>query len=348
MIQSLLNDTYSKKDDKEAEQQGVLQQQQQSSSVRKISQDDEFNQNAQTRWKTPTKKSTTSKVAIWTQNVGSQTSGREHENYTYGSQEEFETDEDEYIKNDHKRNSRTRVEIENVSDAMKHCIERIQSQLQRAEDEHSDMNVPIGGDAHARKMILGLLPDKLIRELFLETIMQRKAWPRIRCLFGSPPYAFLLPEDANLLHAGGFSSGRALMAYSNPERGASYNQFGFAHFTDQHLREYRIMDSVESKLYRRLPYDISIYRSQTSIHLNVRIRKLSTKTRISFLKDSNKRQTVLMPQVGETLEVKYASGMQKVWHQAERDKNVVTSIVVKSVVRRSSNSSTAVIVGKIK
>ena len=93
--------------------------------------------------------------------------------------------------------------LNTIMDAMNYCKKLVNIQINKAEDCNAPINESIIGDSVTRKAITILLPSSFIRTLFIETYSNRKAWPRIRPLFGLPPYSFLRPEDAEQIRASG-------------------------------------------------------------------------------------------------------------------------------------------------
>lgn len=232
--------------------------------------------------------------------------------------------------------------LDTLADAMEYCQGLVEVQLQRAKDQSAQMNVSINGDSHVRRAITTLLPDAFIRELFLTTTRSKEAWPRIRSLFGAPPFNFLRPEDAGLIRATGISSGRTNMAYNAPNDAASYAQFGESHLVDEFLRQYRVVPSGVPREGDQLPCDIERIAVASDIHLNVRVPKRSKEERNALLKDATKRKAVFFPQVGETLTVRYSQKLQLVWRRTLAN-DTTLRVVVKQVAPRSATSSTAAV-----
>jgi hypothetical protein len=240
------------------------------------------------------------------------------------------------------KTKRGEQKLDTVADAMDYCRELIDVQLKRAKDQQAKMNESIYGDAHARKAITTLLPDQYIRHLFLSTTRSRDAWPRIRPLFGTPPYNFLRPEDAGTIRASGIAAGRTNMTYDRANETAAYAQFGAGHLVDDFLREYRVVTIQEPRDTDTLPCDIQRIGPQRPIYMNVRVPKRSKEERLELLKDISKRRAVLFPAVGEVLNVKYSSGLQQVW--GSKANNLANAkVMVKSMVPRSATGSTAAI-----
>ena len=134
----------------------------------------------------------------------------------------------------------SRSKINTIEDAVNYCSALIEKQLERSREKRPPSNTAIHGDAEARRATLTLLPDTFVRDLFLRTTRDFRNWPRIKPLFGSPPYVFLRPEDAGLINASGISSKRSNMAYSKVGETAAYSQFGNEHLIDKYGREYRV------------------------------------------------------------------------------------------------------------
>lgn len=233
--------------------------------------------------------------------------------------------------------------IETIGEAQEYCEALVKKQLERAEEQKPEMNTPIYGDMQARKAISTLLPDEIIRELFLRTTKKREAWPRLRSLFGVPPYNFLRPEDAGMVRAAGIASGRVNMTYDRAGETAAYSQFGTGHLVDSYLREYRIVPIVAVSVSDNLPCDIERMGPSAYVYMNVRVPKRSREEKNILLKDATKRRAVVFPQVGEELTVQYSDALRQVWGTKANTRNL-TRVVVKSMVPRSATGSTAAVV----
>lgn len=240
---------------------------------------------------------------------------------------------------------RKRVEqrLNTIADAVEYCRDLIRIQLERANDKRAPMNEAIYGDAHARRAVTTLLPEQFTRELFFETARSTNNLPRIRPLFGVPPYNFLRPEDAGLIRAGGIASGRTNMTYDRLNATASYSQFGASHLVDSYFREYRVVTVRKPRETDMLPCDFERVDPQKPIYLNVRVPKRSKEERMALLKDMSKRRAVMFPAVGEILTVNYSTGLQAVWG-SKANARMDTKIEVKSMVPRSSTGATAAMV----
>ena len=129
--------------------------------------------------------------------------------------------------------------LNTLGDAYEHCHSLVERQLDKAVREHAATNMAIPGDLSVRAAILLLLPEDFQRRLFLQTARTPATWPRLRPLFGAPPYHFLRPEDGGALRAGGFAKARVQMVYQVPGMVPSVSQFA-AQYVDEYDRSYRI------------------------------------------------------------------------------------------------------------
>lgn len=236
--------------------------------------------------------------------------------------------------------------IETIGEALDYCRELIAKQMDRAEKAAPPMNESIYGDSQARKAVVTLLPDELIRALFLRTTRDPKAYPRLKPLFGTPPYHFLRPEDAGLVRAAGISSSRTNMTYERVGETAAYGQFGSAHLIDEFSREYRVLPTRSVQMADSLPFDMGSFSVSQPVFMNVRVPKRSKEQKVALMKDQTKRRAVVFPYVGETLRVRYSDGLRRVWGQREDDDRV-SQILVKQMIPRSVNGATAAVVGVV-
>ena len=161
--------------------------------------------------------------------------------------------------------------LNTIAEAMDYCQSLVELQIQRANEKNTPMNTAVYGDSHARKAIMTLLPDAFIRDLFLNTTRLKDAWPRIRTLFGAPPFNFLKPEDAGLIRAEGIAWRRVNMTYDTSKEVASYSQFGESHLVDDFLRQYRVLPQGAPRSTDHLPCDIERIDPSTAVLFNVRV-----------------------------------------------------------------------------
>tara|TARA_Y100000389_G_C17444404_1_gene510669 strand:- start:68 stop:1150 length:1083 start_codon:yes stop_codon:yes gene_type:complete len=210
------------------------------------------------------------------------------------------------------------VNMQTIDQAKEHCEALLNRQLERAEQQLPPMNTPIYGDAQTRRAMLMLLPDAALRDLFLQASRSRKAWPRLRSLFGAPPYVFLRPEDAGLVRASGIATGRTSMTYDSAASTANYSQFGTGHLIDDFLREYKILPRQAPDGRDPLPFDMS-NTTESVLFMNVRVPKRRRADKIALLKDQSKRAAVLFPLVGEVIRTRYSPGLCSVWSGGSDD-----------------------------
>ena len=90
-----------------------------------------------------------------------------------------------------RRNPRQQM-LTTVGDILQFCRDLVAKQVERALDlrDAAKPNEQITGDALVRTAFQTLLPNATQRQLFLETVSNPKTWPRVKPLFGAPPYHF--------------------------------------------------------------------------------------------------------------------------------------------------------------
>jgi hypothetical protein len=233
------------------------------------------------------------------------------------------------------------VKLQTIGQAREHCAALLKRQLERADQQSPPMNAPIYGDAQTRRAVVTLLPDAVVRDLFLQTSRSQKAWPRLRPLFGAPPYVFLRPEDAGLVRASGIATGRTNMTYDSAGTTAGYSQFGTGHLVDDYLREYRILPKRAPGGEDPLPFDMDSTEEE-ALFMNVRVPKRRREERAQLLKDENKRRAVIFPFVGEVIRMRYSPELRSVWSGGSEDTR--TQLKVTRVLPRSAHAATAALV----
>ena len=158
--------------------------------------------------------------------------------------------------------------------AAREALEEIYArQLERAREERAEPNAAVVGDGAARAAFLTLLPPDEQRRFFLQTVQRREMWPRVRPLFGAPPYSFLKPEDANVLRASGVASNRVHMAHEETTA-TNYSEFGEGHFADRAGRLYKVVAKERAASREELPW--RGLRAAGRVVADVRIKKAST------------------------------------------------------------------------
>ena len=232
----------------------------------------------------------------------------------------------------------TQIYLQTIGQATEYCAELLKRQIAHAEQQSPPMNTPIKGDAMTRRAMFTLLPDEMVRSLFLETYTNQNAWPRLRSLFGAPPYAFLRPEDGGFVRAGGIAAGRTHMTDDSSSTTANSSPFGTAHLVDDHLRQYKILPKSAPGRDDPLPFNLDGMQENT-LFMSVRVPKRSRTEKIELSKDGFKRRAVLFPMVGEVIHMRYNPELRSIWGGAGEDARA--KLKVSRVVARNAHSSTA-------
>ena len=230
--------------------------------------------------------------------------------------------------------------VETLRDAYAFVRKLVDAQLERARDERAPSNVAVQNDGVARGALLLLLPEPLIRRLFLELVAKPATWPRIRPLFGSPPYHFLHPNDAAALNASGFAHGRQRMAYDEGGRIANVAQFA-AQFEDTFARQYRLVlrqpqddDPIPSVRH------VAALRTPT-VELHVKIRKRSRAKKLELARTS--KQMLQFPKPGERLLLRETRALTRVRRARQPERFEAQVIATRS---RGRNAHTAALLVK--
>ena len=220
-------------------------------------------------------------------------------------------------------------------EAFRYCEDLVQTQLAAASAEAPEPNTPMRGDTAARLAILLLLNDRQQRRLFLNVANRSSAWPRLRPLFGAPPYNFLLPQDAGALRAGGFARARANMTYEE-SRTANVAQFGPGQFEDQHTREYRVVPRGDDDT---LPIGSGFFDSENHLVLQVKVKKHAGVKKRALVHSAFKKQ-LFFPQPGETLVLQETKSMLSAMGVRTPKQTVLR---VRALIPRGEGASTATI-----
>lgn len=171
-------------------------------------------------------------------------------------------------------------DVQTVQEAFVFLREKVKEQVYEARAANAEPNVAVAGDAEAKKAFWSLLTPDDQRALFLGVIGDQKVWPRIRPLFGAPPFSFLRPEDEGILNASGIQKGRVRMAHGNITT-TNYGDFSKAgHLEDLAGRVYRII-AKENANRAELPWrGLSGHR----VVADVRLQRMSLKKRAELLR----------------------------------------------------------------
>lgn len=212
------------------------------------------------------------------------------------------------------------------------AIELVESlfhrQIQRAADENATPNSKIQGDAEAKQAFFLLLSPEVQRGVLLGMIRNRRFWPRVRALVGSPPFAFLRPNDNSVLNAAGIARGRVNMTTENTIKPSS--QIGDGQLFDSANRRFSIV-SDDNKNSTATP--TLRLRTASRAVLDCRLPKKKTTTKIKIVKSQEQAQieTLLFPRPGQSLRLQP--------HPALGGDSLV--VTVQSVELRGMRASTA-------
>lgn len=235
--------------------------------------------------------------------------------------------------------------IATVQDAYDVVHQMMMTQSQQAFHINATPNVSITGDMKARLMMLTLLPRLWQRRLFIEFVSDIRRWPRIRSLFGVPPYAFLTPADMHMLRAGGIGKGRAQLAYDSANPVPTYSQFGYPHFVDQFGREY-LTEVDQSKQFVEQADDpvgamSTLANVKHGVRLFVRIKKRSKKQKIELLKTTDGKKLLFFPHIGEIIRVVETTLAMQARRSTDK---VKLTLKVERVTQRTNGASTALVI----
>lgn len=245
--------------------------------------------------------------------------------------------------------------LRTVGDAVQRLRERVQAQVRLATQQGTRPTIALGGDRSVRVAFYTLLPPRQQRVLFLELMGQVDLWPRVRHLFGAPPYDFLEPGDASRFSAAGFATGRANMAHDELRAVANYSQYGHGQFIDAYRREYKVMQQGRTPARDTdvLLFEPNGVARAPVLIVHVRVRKTSRRKRLEALADVQRRRTVLFPTPGEQIEIRLTPQMTAVLTGAETDAASAASgarrliIRVERVVPRGRSANTAALVATV-
>ena len=237
----------------------------------------------------------------------------------------------------------TSTSMNTIGDAMQLLSKRFESQVEKAASASAPPNVPVRGDFEARKSFLTLLPSDFQRVFFLRFASQQRNWPRLRPLFGAPPYSFLKAQDASILNSTGIARTRTNMAYDDSKI-VNYSQFGLSQWVDEYEREYRVV-SMALREHDELPSNLSQSLSSNKLYFVCRVLKRSKQEKIKRLKETSLRKTVLFPVSGERVNLRESKPMMRIHGKTGSglDRREV-SLRILDVRPRDANASTAAVV----
>lgn len=234
--------------------------------------------------------------------------------------------------------------IETLGDAVDHVSSVMDRQLERGQADGFRPNESINGDAAARATFYTLLPDRQQRDVFLHVAGNMRNWPRLRPLFGAPPYNFLRSEDAGMLRAAGIAHGRSNMAHEDSQSAANYTQFGSGQLVDVQEREYRVTPLEETRLTDPAPFLLNVGANK-EIVLQVRVKKRDRKRKMEMLKDNDARKTLTFPRPGDKVTLSPTQSLLSI--QRRRSTNIEPiTLLIRRVVPRGESAATAAIVAQ--
>ena len=240
---------------------------------------------------------------------------------------------------------RSTVTSGTVADALEAIRELMLEQIESAKDQGTNPNEVAFGDSAVRVTFYTVLPYKQQRTLFLEIASKSSAWPRIRGLFGAPPYQFLGPEDASALRAAGIASRRTNMGYSEVQSASNYSQFGSGHYADEYEREYRVLPRANANVSDPLPWLLKEI-GTNELQLEVRVKKRDKKQKLELLKDRNGKVMLTFPRPGDQIQLTETPRLLRIQNKRAQDA-ARTLLRVRRVVPRGERSATAAILGTV-
>ena len=197
--------------------------------------------------------------------------------------------------------------ITTTVEAFSYLDRHFRTQLTDSEVQKAPPNTAITGDARAKAAFGALLVLVDQREFFLRLISDRRFWPRLRSLVGSPPYIFLRPEDDGLLNASGINRHRSRIA-PNTTCMSSSSDFGLAHFIDEHQRLYKIV--AKQKPTQSVPW--LGMESGARVVVDVRLKHTPQDIRVAIAQGSTEvRNQLVFPRPGDTLSLTLVSQLNK-------------------------------------
>ena len=189
--------------------------------------------------------------------------------------------------------------LQTRAEALSFLRSTFDKQLEDSIDMNAEPNSVIPGDYNARQAFNVLLSPIEQRAFFRQIVSDRRYWPRIRGLVGTPPFSFLLPEDDGLLRAGGICRNRQHLTTTTDISKAP--DFGEGHFHDQAERTYRVInhDHADSSL----PWqNLGV---QKQMIVDVRLKRYSHSTKVAIFRGTENtlatQASLMFPRPGENV-----------------------------------------------
>lgn len=251
------------------------------------------------------------------------------------------------------RNSESDKALYLVHEAYEYVERRVRQQVDAAVESNAPNNIAVPGDSSTKTAFYTLLNRNQQRLLFLDSSKTERTWPRLRSLFGAPPYGFLHIEDASGLRAGGIAKRRANMAHNIDQIVPNYNQFGAGHFADTAGRLYNVVALTgsykEADAGDYLPWTKQALRDAVRIVMVARI----PKHRVSKLRASSSNEAkVLFPNPGQTIRLQMTSVLDQLSDPTKRQpfasqratsELAILNVRIHTVSLRAMHASTAVV-----
>lgn len=205
------------------------------------------------------------------------------------------------------RAPRRLADLQTRAEALQHLKRVFQEQLTAALEQKAEPNTEIIGDRHARQAFRLLLYPAEQRTFFQGVIRDVRFWPRVKALFGNPPYTFLLPQDDGLLRAGGICRNRANLASSDSSVSKA-TDFGLGHFYDDYDRVYRVIANKASQ--SELPWRGLV--KHTQVVMDVRLKHMTTKAKLEILSGpvAAAKAALMFPRPGDELRLHLSPVLQ--------------------------------------
>jgi len=260
----------------------------------------------------------------------------------FGTSRSAKGDGDEERSNPRKRR---RLEDENpfatIQTASAHIERLMNTQIGRANEESVAPNVAAKGDNAVRDLFYTLLPAYAQRQVLLGVMSSSRAYPRIRALFGSPPYAFLRPGDAGIVRAAGFSISRRHMAYKDDGHVLNYSQFGIEHLVDSLGRQYRVVQDGDPETAPVAVNALPSRGGERPREFVVRIKKRTRGVRSELMKTVEGRQSLSFPRPGEIVVARPTVRVCRMLPSVDAEADRASSYRLRVVVVRVADNGAA-------
>jgi hypothetical protein len=237
-------------------------------------------------------------------------------------------------------------QIETMADAVEHVTLAMQRQIEKGRSDGFKPNEILSGDAAARTTFYTLLSDRQQRNVFLKVSGDMRNWPRLRGLFGAPPYNFLRSEDGQMLRAAGIAAGRSSMSYDDAQAAANYAQFGTGQLVDTLEREYRVIPPDAAQSTDPVPWLFDTATLGVDIVMQVRVKKRDKKRKLAMLRESvDARKTLTFPAPNDRILLTQTTALLSI--QRRREAPDPITLQVRRVIPRGENAATAALIVRL-